>query len=81
MGGYIRGVGFIMGCVFWFTSRWAYNRGPGGGKGGLYAAVYDLIMLHIYYVRFSGFFLFFFSLTEFPVIACNLYVNGSRRKS
>ena len=34
MGVYIRGGGgggLIIGCIFWFTGRWAYNRGGGGG--------------------------------------------------
>ena len=25
------GGGLIIGCIFWFTGRWAYNRGGGGG--------------------------------------------------
>ena len=34
-GGLYRGEELIIGCMFWFTGRWAYNRGLiSGGEGG-----------------------------------------------
>ena len=66
--GYIRGVGFIIGCIFWFTSRWAYNRGLRGGGGGVLisGSLRCYYAVHLLYVRFSGF--IFFIKIEFPVI-------------
>ena len=37
--------GLIIGCIFWFTGRWAYNRGRGLISGSLRYMPYSMLSI------------------------------------